>query len=108
MSGSVEKYSTLIKLYPYLVKKRKQQIAESVSNPLINTICECCLNLKKNNNNNKKKKSVLSRRYSKVIDFFISKRNKIGQKKRYLKQKGANFLAYLFKNIAPLVATLLL
>ena len=107
MSGSVEKYSTLIKLYPYLVKKRKQQIAESASNPLINTICECCLYLKKNNNNNKKK-SVLSRRYSKVIDFFISKRNKIGQKKRYLKQKGANFLAYLFKNIAPLVATLLL
>lgn len=107
MPGSVEKYSTLIKLYPYLVKKRKQQIADSASSPLINAICECCLNLKKNKKR-KNKKSVSSRRYSKIIDFFISKRNTIGQKKKFLKQKGSNFLSYLFKNIAPLVAKLLL
>ena len=105
MSGSVEKYSTLIKLYPYLIKNRKQQIVQSASTPLVNAICECCLNLK---NNTKKKKRINSQRYSKAIDFFLSKRNTIRQKKKFLKQKGANFLSYLFKNITPLIATLLL
>ena len=103
MTKLTKKYQILVKLFPYLTKKRQKLILASADNEFINLVSECCFNYLRLLN---KKKSNKNRKYIKTINYLKDHSNSYTSKKKVLKQKGGSLLPFLFRAVAPIIANL--
>ena len=101
MTKLVKKYNTFIKLFSYLNKNRQKLIFSLPTREFIDLVGECCFNYCRLV---KKKKS--SNKHTSIINQLKDRENSYANKKELIKQKGSGFLPFLFKAVAPIVASL--